>query len=445
MDGRSLARAALRREAAAFLRLPVRNTRRSRPRSGRVRTLGIAPVFEHDHQRVALGGGAQERGVRVEQSELRDSSVTGGSWPRRLGSSGKSRTSSPPAPCNTSASARTSLVRPTRARPAPTARRRGAPIDSWARPRAPARRIRAYVSSSCAVRVLPMPGAEQHHDAPATRERLVGCGAEGAPARPRDRPRPPAPAGGPLVEQLRAHRRRQLEERLAAGSSWEVSAGRSGVRHRAGRPAEQRRGHDPLPRQLLQHTSGLSDHLNLPAAQQDAEREWSPSELVDLAVAEGPVAEPGTGYVSPRSRPLPVRRVPGDAAERVAARGNVRLRPSHGVRAQDDVRRLHQGDERARHGDPRGRATRGRTRGATQEWRESQPRLLEGHERQLQGAAPKAWRWVGEMEEIAATFETVGLPGGFHAAANVFRRLEQYRDAEPPPPVDEIISALLSD
>ncbi len=80
------------------------------------------------------------------------------------------------------------------------------------------------------------------------------------------------------------------------------------------------------------------------------------------------------------------------------------------------------------------------------EWRDSQPRLLEGHQRQLQGAAPKAWRWVGEMEEIAATFEAAGLPGGFHgAAANVFRRLEQYRDADPPPPVEEIISAALRD
>ena len=59
-------------------------------------------------------------------------------------------------------------------------------------------------------------------------------------------------------------------------------------------------------------------------------------------------------------------------------------------------------------------------------------------------AAPKAWRWVGEMEEIAATFEAVGLPGGFHgAAADVYRRLEQYRDADPPPPVEEIISAVL--
>jgi len=31
--------------------------------------------------------------------------------------------------------------------------------------------------------------------------------------------------------------------------------------------------------------------------------------------------------------------------------------------------------------------------------------------------ARKAWRWIGEMEEIAASFEAAGLPGGFHLAA----------------------------
>ena len=38
-------------------------------------------------------------------------------------------------------------------------------------------------------------------------------------------------------------------------------------------------------------------------------------------------------------------------------------------------------------------------------------------------AAAKGWRWVGEMEEIAATFAAAGQPDGFHlAAAEVFRR-----------------------
>ncbi len=47
----------------------------------------------------------------------------------------------------------------------------------------------------------------------------------------------------------------------------------------------------------------------------------------------------------------------------------------------------------------------------------------------LGGAAAKAWRWVGEMEQIAASFEAAGLPGGFHhAAAEVYERMVQFKD-----------------
>lgn len=47
----------------------------------------------------------------------------------------------------------------------------------------------------------------------------------------------------------------------------------------------------------------------------------------------------------------------------------------------------------------------------------------------LGGAAAKAWRWAGEMEEIAASFQAAALPDGFHlAAAEVYRRLEQFKD-----------------
>ncbi len=56
------------------------------------------------------------------------------------------------------------------------------------------------------------------------------------------------------------------------------------------------------------------------------------------------------------------------------------------------------------------------------EWDLSLPELRERHERATRSANAKGWRWVGEMEEIAATFEADGLPGGFHrAAAEVFR------------------------
>ena len=50
------------------------------------------------------------------------------------------------------------------------------------------------------------------------------------------------------------------------------------------------------PRQLLQHTSGLSDYLDLPAVQTDAKREWSPSELIAAAEAAGRAGEPGGPY-----------------------------------------------------------------------------------------------------------------------------------------------------
>lgn len=62
----------------------------------------------------------------------------------------------------------------------------------------------------------------------------------------------------------------------------------------------------------------------------------------------------------------------------------------------------------------------------------------------LEGAAPKAWRWVGEMEEIAATFEQAGLPSGtYQAAAELYRRLEQHADADPPPAASQLLDDLL--
>jgi 3-hydroxyisobutyrate dehydrogenase-like beta-hydroxyacid dehydrogenase len=59
----------------------------------------------------------------------------------------------------------------------------------------------------------------------------------------------------------------------------------------------------------------------------------------------------------------------------------------------------------------------------TREWDASLPALTERAERAVRSAATKGWRWIGEMEQIAATFENAGLPDGFHlAAAEVYRR-----------------------
>jgi hypothetical protein len=53
----------------------------------------------------------------------------------------------------------------------------------------------------------------------------------------------------------------------------------------------------------------------------------------------------------------------------------------------------------------------------------SQPTLAAQSERSAIAAAAKGWRWIGEMEEIAAAMNAAGLPDGFHeAAAEVFDR-----------------------
>jgi hypothetical protein len=58
---------------------------------------------------------------------------------------------------------------------------------------------------------------------------------------------------------------------------------------------------------------------------------------------------------------------------------------------------------------------------------DSQPQFLAGAMR-LPGVVPKAYRWVAEMEEIAATFERVGLtPRMLLGAADVYRMVESAR------------------
>jgi 3-hydroxyisobutyrate dehydrogenase-like beta-hydroxyacid dehydrogenase len=57
------------------------------------------------------------------------------------------------------------------------------------------------------------------------------------------------------------------------------------------------------------------------------------------------------------------------------------------------------------------------------EWALSQPALGGRLRSGAQSASAKGWRWVAEMEEIAATMAAAGLPDGFHrAAAEVYQR-----------------------
>lgn len=62
----------------------------------------------------------------------------------------------------------------------------------------------------------------------------------------------------------------------------------------------------------------------------------------------------------------------------------------------------------------------------------------------VQRVTAKAWRFAGEMEEIAATFAAAGLPAGFHgAAAEVYRRLKGFRGHATLPELEDVLAALL--
>jgi 3-hydroxyisobutyrate dehydrogenase-like beta-hydroxyacid dehydrogenase len=79
-----------------------------------------------------------------------------------------------------------------------------------------------------------------------------------------------------------------------------------------------------------------------------------------------------------------------------------------------------------------------------EEWSRSQPGLEARSAAAASGNAFKAWRFAGEMREIASTFEAVGLPDGFHlAAAEIYARLAAYKDCDPAPELGEIVDTLL--
>ena len=80
------------------------------------------------------------------------------------------------------------------------------------------------------------------------------------------------------------------------------------------------------------------------------------------------------------------------------------------------------------------------------EWTLSQPGLADRSERSARSATTKGWRWVAEMEEIAASMAADGLPDGFHqAAAEIFRRSPRAEpDRTGPGPGSQILDQVLS-
>lgn len=78
-----------------------------------------------------------------------------------------------------------------------------------------------------------------------------------------------------------------------------------------------------------------------------------------------------------------------------------------------------------------------------EEWERSQPELARRTEGARRGATPKAWRFAGEMAEIADSFAAAELPDGFHrAAAEIYGALAEFKDADPAPDMAAILAAL---
>ena len=78
------------------------------------------------------------------------------------------------------------------------------------------------------------------------------------------------------------------------------------------------------------------------------------------------------------------------------------------------------------------------------QWDQDEAGFAQGVERRARGVTAKAWRFAGEMEEIAATLDAAGLPPGFHlAAADVYRRLAPFKGAPETPTLEALLAALL--
>jgi len=80
------------------------------------------------------------------------------------------------------------------------------------------------------------------------------------------------------------------------------------------------------------------------------------------------------------------------------------------------------------------------------EWARSQPQLHARLERDAGTQAHKAWRFAGEMDEIAQTFSDLGLPNDFHhGASTIYSALDSFWSRTDEIPLEELIAALLAE
>ncbi len=78
------------------------------------------------------------------------------------------------------------------------------------------------------------------------------------------------------------------------------------------------------------------------------------------------------------------------------------------------------------------------------QWSRDEPGFPEKTAQRTRRVTAKAWRFAGEMDEIAASFTAVGMPDGFHlAAADIYERLAHFKDRSTLPALEDVLAALL--
>ncbi|HUF38143.1 MAG TPA: DUF1932 domain-containing protein [Anaerolineales bacterium] len=77
------------------------------------------------------------------------------------------------------------------------------------------------------------------------------------------------------------------------------------------------------------------------------------------------------------------------------------------------------------------------------QWSHGGSDFVEQTRNRVRRVTQKAWRFEGELEEIAATFEEAGLPGGFHrSGAEIYRRMAGFKGMEALPDLEAVLEAI---
>lgn len=77
------------------------------------------------------------------------------------------------------------------------------------------------------------------------------------------------------------------------------------------------------------------------------------------------------------------------------------------------------------------------------EWSENGDDFVQKAHGRSRRVTAKAWRFSGEMREIASTFQAAGFPDGFHqAASEIYERLSAFKSRDETPGLEEVLQAM---